>query len=175
MSIPNRVVAEKVAWLVYSHPNLAKPGDVAVAMAIASFANSQGKAWPSNATITKRAHVGHTFVSDSIKRLKAMGVLDWVDRTAKGESNLYTIRAPIGVADQSPSEERIGSKTLSNGNGSTETVGQRVRRENRERNERRHQEQQIKERKEAADPAKLDQLRADIIQRARASGRLEGG
>lgn len=168
MSVPNRVVAEKIAWLVYSHPNLAKPGDVAVAMAIASFANSQCNAWPSNTTISKRAHVGHTFVSDSIKRLKAMGILDWVDRTARGESNLYTIHALVGITDPLSSAKRVGSKTMSNGSGSIERAEQRVRRENRERNERRHEEQ------EAKDPAELEELRTDILRRARASGTLVG-
>ena len=144
MSVRNRLVAEKVAWLVYSHPDLAKPGDVAVAMAIASFANSQCNAWPSNTTISKHAHVGHTFVSDSIKRLKAMGILDWVDRTAKSESNLYTIRALV--------DDR---------HVPTETAERRVRRENRERNESRHQERQIKEREEATDPAELVSMGAE--------------
>jgi Helix-turn-helix domain len=175
MSLPNKVVAEKVAWLVFSHPHLAKPGDVAVAMTIASFANGRGNAWPSNATISKRAHVGHTFVSGSIERLKVMGILDWVDRTARGESNLYTIHALVGITDPPSSAKRIGNKTMGHGNGSTETAEQRVRRENRERNERRHQEQEAKERDEAADPAELEQLRNDIMRRARASGTLVGG
>lgn len=168
MSVPNKAAAEKIAWLVYSHPDFEKPGDVAVAMAITSFANSQCNAWPSNTTISKCAHAGHTFVSDSIKRLKAMGILDWVDRTARGKSNLYTIHALVGITDQPSTAKRIGSKTMSNGSGSTETAEQRVRRENRERNEYRHQEQ------EAADPAEIEQLRADIARRARASGTLVG-
>lgn len=176
MSVPNKLAAEKVAWLVYSHPEITKPGDIVVAMTIASFANDRGEAWPSNATISERAHVGHTFVSEAIERLKACEVLDWIDRSAKGKggSNLYTIHTLVGIADQTPSAKRIGSKTLSNGYVPTETAEQRVRRKNRERNERRHQEREAEDHKKAVDPAESEQFKAELTQQARASGRLEG-
>jgi hypothetical protein len=171
---PNREAAEKVAWLVYSHPELDNPGDIAVAMTIASFTNEKGEAWPSNETVGKHAHRGHTFVSESIARLKAGGILDWLDRTAEGNSNLYTIPGLVDDCDQTPSGKRIGSKTRSNQHVPTETAERRVRRENHERYENRHQVRKAKERNEAVSPAELEQFRAELLQQARASGKLEG-
>jgi hypothetical protein len=176
---PNTEGAQEVAWLIYSHPELTKPGDIAVGMTVASFTNDKGEAWPSNETISKRAHVGHTFVSESIERLKAAGILGWIDRTAKGESNLYTIPALVCTADQTPSGKRIGSKTQSNRHASTETADGRILREHKERREHEHQkrkeEREAKERAEAAPVEEQEQLRAEMLQRAIASGRVVEG
>jgi hypothetical protein len=176
MTFANHQAAERFAWLIFTNPAITKPGDIAVGMAIAQSANERYEAWPSNATIAERAHVGHTFVSESIERLKAAGILDWIDRSAKGKggSNLYTIAALVDDDAQTPSGKRIVSKTRSNRHVPTETDGQRESRERRERNERQRQERLDKERAEAADPAELEQMRAKIARHASASGTVQG-
>jgi hypothetical protein len=174
---PNRAAAEKVAWLIYSHPDLTKPGDIAVGITIAWHLNDKGEAWPSNETLSKHAHVAHSFVSESIKRLKAAGILDWIDRSAnkgKNKTNLYSFPVlanasnPIRLTDR---KTKQSNRHVPTHETDDETI-ERFKREREEKHERDKQEREAKEREEAVDPAEFDQVVDGILRRARESGRL---
>lgn len=95
MSQPYQHVRIPLSLLVES-PGV-RSATIATYVALASFANVEGKAWPSIKTLAGRAKVGQATVRKEIKRLQSFGLLVVQPRTeiVKGKpmstSNLYLL------------------------------------------------------------------------------------
>lgn len=95
MSHPHQHVRIPLSLLLES-PGV-RSGTIATYVALASFANAEGKAWPSIKTLAGRAKVCQATIRKEIKRLQSIGLLVVQPRTeiVKGKpvstSNLYLL------------------------------------------------------------------------------------
>lgn len=98
---------------------------IATYVALASFANVEGKAWPSIKTLAGRAKVGQATVRKEIKRLQSFGLLVVQPRTeiVKGKpmstSNLYLLPWHKKYLANNSKDIRVSDMNQGEGKGDT--------------------------------------------------------
>lgn len=123
MSQPYQHVRIPLSLLLES-PGL-KSATIATYVALASFANVEGEAWPSIKTLAGRAKVGQATVRKEIKRLQSFGLLVVQPRTTivKGKplstSNLYSLPWHKKYLANSSKDIRVSDMNQGEGKGET--------------------------------------------------------
>jgi DNA-binding transcriptional MocR family regulator len=107
-------------------PDQIGANDIAVYVAISSFANRDGVAWPATRTIAKRGRVSRSTVRRARGRLVAAGLLTFEPRRSPdGDATSHLYRLPdLTTRDRGNSREDVGQTGADSGSDTRGGVGQ---------------------------------------------------